>query len=65
MGQAFGPFSEREIAWLKTREWAETADDILWRRSKLGLHMTAQEQDALRGFMADGGSRPELMRVGS
>ena len=65
MGHAFGPLSEREIAWLKAREWAETADDILWRRSKLGLHMTAQEQDALRGFMADGGSRPELMRVGS
>ena len=26
-----------------TQEWARTTDDILWRRSKLGLHFTADE----------------------
>ena len=30
--------TEREAEYLIAREWAETADDILWRRSKLGLH---------------------------
>ncbi len=48
LGQMFGPLSEREINWLRTREWAQTADDILWRRTKLGLHMSLDEQTALR-----------------
>jgi glycerol-3-phosphate dehydrogenase len=30
---------EREIAYLCDQEWARTAQDILWRRSKLGLHL--------------------------
>ena len=51
MGQFFGPLSEREIDYLKTEEWVQEADDILWRRSKLGLHLTADEQAALRSFM--------------
>jgi glycerol-3-phosphate dehydrogenase len=51
MGQMFGQLSEREINWLKTKEWAQTADDILWRRSKLGLHMSKDEQAALRDYL--------------
>jgi glycerol-3-phosphate dehydrogenase len=51
MGQMFGPLSEREISWLKSKEWAQTADDILWRRSKLGLHMSKQEQEDLREYL--------------
>ena len=51
MGQFFGPLSEREIDYLKTEEWVQEADDILWRRSKLGLHLTADEQAALRAHM--------------
>ena len=52
LGRFFGPLSEREIDWLRRREWARSADDILWRRSKLGLHMSKQEQDALHAYMA-------------
>jgi glycerol-3-phosphate dehydrogenase len=33
-------------------EWARTADDVLWRRSKLGLTLAASEKDALAQFMA-------------
>lgn len=45
LGRAFGAgLTSREIAWLTSREWAMTADDILWRRSKLGLHMSAGER---------------------
>ena len=51
MGQFFGPLSEREIDYLKDEEWVREADDILWRRSKLGLHLSADEQAALHGFM--------------
>lgn len=32
-----GGLSAREVDWLVTREWARSADDILWRRTKLGL----------------------------
>jgi glycerol-3-phosphate dehydrogenase len=32
-----GGLHEREVEYLARHEWAETADDILWRRSKLGL----------------------------
>ncbi|MBL7373352.1 glycerol-3-phosphate dehydrogenase, partial [Escherichia coli] len=27
-----------EIRWMRDQEWARTAEDVLWRRSKLGLH---------------------------
>jgi len=48
MGRDFGAtLSEREVRWLMENEWARTADDILWRRSKLGLRMTAEESAAL------------------
>ena len=30
--------SEAELRWLVEREWARTAEDVLWRRTKLGLH---------------------------
>jgi glycerol-3-phosphate dehydrogenase len=47
MGQAFGAgLTAKEAAYLKQVEWAGTADDVLWRRSKLGLHMTADERTA-------------------
>ena len=35
---------EAEIAYLVMREWALTVEDILWRRSKLGLHISAETQ---------------------
>jgi glycerol-3-phosphate dehydrogenase len=34
------------------REWARFPEDILWRRSKLGLTMPAADRDALAAFMA-------------
>jgi glycerol-3-phosphate dehydrogenase len=51
MGRNFGLLSEREVDYLKTEEWAQTAEDILWRRSKLGLHLSAEEQAALQQHM--------------
>ena len=38
----------REIEYLRREEWAVTAEDILFRRSKLGLHLPAEAPDAAR-----------------
>lgn len=52
LGQDFGAgLSEAEVAWLRAEEWAVTADDVLWRRTKLGLHMTAGQRAGLTEFM--------------
>jgi glycerol-3-phosphate dehydrogenase len=40
LGRTFGyGFSARELQWLVHEEWARTGEDVLWRRSKLGLHL--------------------------
>ena len=46
-----GGLTERELGWMQRHEWARTAEDVLWRRSKLGLHMTAGEREALAARM--------------
>jgi glycerol-3-phosphate dehydrogenase len=40
------------VRYLMTREWARFPDDILWRRSKLGLTMRPEDREALAAFMA-------------
>ena len=55
LGPAFGPeLTGAEVRYLMAREWARFPDDILWRRSKLGLTMPSADRDALAVFMADG-----------
>ncbi|MEZ5818726.1 MAG: glycerol-3-phosphate dehydrogenase [Hyphomicrobiaceae bacterium] len=44
-----------EVSWLMDQEWARTADDVLWRRSKLGLRLSPSERDALAAWMAGRG----------
>ena len=52
-GQHFGAgLTEREVVWMMRHEWARTAEDVLWRRSKLGLHIDAAGQAALAAWMA-------------
>ncbi len=52
LGRDFGAtLSEREAAWLMDREFACTAQDIVWRRSKLGLRMSAEEIAKLDDWM--------------
>jgi glycerol-3-phosphate dehydrogenase len=52
LGRDFGAtLTEREVAWLMRHEYARTADDIVWRRSKLGLRMTTEQIAALDGWM--------------
>lgn len=54
LGPAFGPeLTGAEVRYLMNHEWARFPDDILWRRSKLGLTMPAADRDALAAFMAN------------
>ncbi|MEH2624427.1 glycerol-3-phosphate dehydrogenase [Bradyrhizobium sp. AZCC 1719] len=53
LGPAFGPeLTGAEVRYLMLREWARFPDDILWRRSKLGLTMPPADREALAAFMA-------------
>ena len=53
LGRHFGAgLYEAELRWLRDREFARTAEDVLWRRSKLGLTMSAQEGRAVEAWMA-------------
>lgn len=38
---------ERELIYLRQHEWALAAEDVLWRRSKLGLHYTSAQREAV------------------
>lgn len=42
---------QREIDYLIAEEWASTAEDILWRRTKLGLILSDEDVQALRGYL--------------
>ena len=53
LGRNFGSdLTEREVAYLMAEEWAETAADVVWRRTKLGLRMSAAEVQTLDAWMA-------------
>jgi glycerol-3-phosphate dehydrogenase len=52
LGTHFGAgLTQAEIDYLSTHEWAMTADDILWRRTKRGLHMTNDEHARVRDYL--------------
>jgi glycerol-3-phosphate dehydrogenase len=52
LGESFGAgLTAAEVNWMRAREWAHTADDILWRRSKLGLRIDAAGRDALETWL--------------
>ena len=55
LGPSFGPeLTGAEVRYLMGHEWARFPEDILWRRSKLGLTMPPQDCEALAAFMARG-----------
>ena len=52
MGEELAPgLYEIEVDYLMRREWAVDAADILWRRSKLGLHLPKDSQDRLDAWI--------------
>jgi glycerol-3-phosphate dehydrogenase len=53
LGPAFGPeLTAAEVGYLMSKEWARFPDDVLWRRTKLGLTMPAADRERLTAFMA-------------
>ena len=44
--------TESEVRYMVEHEWAQTAEDVLWRRSKLGLASTSEERAAISQFIA-------------
>jgi glycerol-3-phosphate dehydrogenase len=54
LGRDFGAgLTEAEVRYLMVHEWARTAEDVLWRRTKMGLRLSADEVAALEMYMAD------------
>jgi glycerol-3-phosphate dehydrogenase len=48
LGRAFAPgLYEAELTYLRDTEWARSAQDVLWRRSKLGLHVEPGTLDSI------------------
>jgi glycerol-3-phosphate dehydrogenase len=53
LGVCFGAdLTAAEVRYLMTQEWVRTAEDVLWRRSKLGLLLGSEQSAALAAFMA-------------
>ncbi|GAA4761137.1 glycerol-3-phosphate dehydrogenase [Novosphingobium ginsenosidimutans] len=52
LGKSFGAgLTAAEVDFLRQEEWAASAEDILWRRTKLGLRLSAAEQKALADYL--------------
>ena len=59
LGHCFGAdLYEAELRYLMAREWVVEAEDVLWRRTKLGLRFSAQEVEGLKVWLRDVAVRP-------
>ena len=57
LGENFGGgLHEAEVRWLIANEWARESDDVLWRRTKCGLHMNRAEREAFARWMESNAS---------
>jgi len=53
LGALLGPgLYAREVDYLQDNEWARTADDILWRRTKAGLYFNQRQHDTLADYLS-------------
>ena len=53
LGECFGAdLTAAEVSYLWDTEWALTAEDVLWRRTKLGLRIASDDVARLEAFMA-------------
>jgi glycerol-3-phosphate dehydrogenase len=54
LGEHFGGgLTEREVDYLIRHEWARTGEDVLWRRTKLGLHVTKSQAARIDEYVRD------------
>ena len=53
LGEDFGAgLTEREVRYFVAQEWAQTAEDVLWRRTKAGLLMSRAQQERVAQVLA-------------
>jgi D-erythritol 1-phosphate dehydrogenase len=53
LGTSFGGgLYQREVDYLVEREWAREDDDVLWRRTKCGLHMSAAQRSRVQDYLS-------------
>jgi len=61
LGEAFGAgLHAAEVDYLTTEEWARTAEDILYRRSKLGLHLPREGVARLEAYLSGKAAAPPM-----
>ena len=54
LGQTFGAtITARELDWAVAREYVRSGDDFLWRRTKLGLRLDADQRAAVDGYITE------------
>ena len=54
LGEDFGAtLTAAEVEWLMSREWARTASDVVWRRTKLGLRLSDAQIARIDAYMAE------------
>jgi glycerol-3-phosphate dehydrogenase len=59
LGEDLGSgLTQAELQYLVTQEWARTAEDVLWRRTKLGLYLNDRERARLESSLAAPSGRP-------
>ncbi|MEZ0242405.1 MAG: glycerol-3-phosphate dehydrogenase [Sphingomonas sp.] len=46
-----GGLTETEIRWMRDHEWARSAEDVLWRRSKIGLHVSPDSAQRIAAIL--------------
>ena len=64
LGRDFGAgLYECELRYLQTHEFSKTLDDVLWRRTKLGLRQTELDMEALNRFFSADQKAPEISAV--
>jgi len=65
LGESFGAtLTTAEVDYLRVREWAPTAEDVLWRRSKLGIESSREEEERLRKYLTPRADMPHRRVTG-
>ena len=62
VGIATTELGDDDLAWFVEHEWAQTAEDILWRRTKLGLHAGVGEAARVSARMAEAAGLPAVQK---
>lgn len=54
LGEDFGHgLTAAEVDYLIAQEWARSAEDVLWRRTKLGLHFSPEQTERLAAYITE------------